>query len=66
MDKVDILDREPFVEQLFELVKNISERKAKASFAIDGTWGCGKSFVLDMLEERLEPMQSEETADDKY
>lgn len=66
MNKVDILDREPFVEQLFELVKNISERKAKASFAIDGAWGCGKSFVLDMLEERLEPMQSEETADDKY
>lgn len=66
MDRLDILNREAFVEQLVNLVENIAESGASVSFAIDGTWGCGKSFVLDMLEERLEPIQSENTYTNKY
>ena len=59
MDKIDILNRELFVDQLLQLVESISESKASVSFAIDGVWGCGKSFVLDMFEEQLEKIQSE-------
>lgn len=66
MDKIDILNREAFVNQLLQLVESISENKASVSFAIDGVWGCGKSFVLDMFEEQLEKIQSEKTATDKY
>ena len=66
MDKLDILNRESFVNQLLQLTESISERKTSVSFAIDGAWGCGKSFVLDMLEEQLEQIQSEETFTDKY
>lgn len=66
MDRLDILNREVFVEQLVQLVENIAEGKASVSFAIDGTWGCGKSFVLDMFEEQLAQIQSEETCTDKY
>ena len=35
-------------------------------FALNGIWGSGKSFVLDMFEEKLSEIQSEETSTDKY
>ena len=66
LDKLDILNREEFVDKLVTLTKNISANKTSASFAINGVWGCGKSFVLDMYEERLNAIQSEETGNDKY
>lgn len=66
MDKFDILNRDVFVDQLLQLMEGISSNKASTCFAINGPWGCGKSFVLDMFEERLGMMQSEETFTDKY
>lgn len=66
MDKLDILQRDEFVKQLERMIENISENKASTCFAINGKWGCGKTFVLDMLQKRLEEKQSEQTADNKY
>lgn len=66
MEKLDILNRDVFVEQLVRLMDNISSNKASTCFAINGSWGCGKSFVLDMFEEQLNLIQSEETFTDKY
>lgn len=66
MDKLDILNRDEFVEQLVQLTENIDKNKKSVTFAIDGDWGCGKSFVLDLYENKLEQIQSEETASNKY
>ena len=66
MEKLDILGRDEFVYNLFRLIENISDNKSNCCFALNGTWGCGKSFVLDMLEERINPIQSEETNTDRY
>lgn len=66
MNKLDILQRDKFVKQLERMIENISENKASTCFAINGKWGCGKTFVLDMLQEQLEVKQSEKTADNKY
>lgn len=66
MDKIDILNRDAFVDNLLRLMNNISSNKASTCFAINGPWGCGKSFVLDMFEEQLSVIQSEETFTDKY
>lgn len=66
MRKLDILNRDAFVEQLLRLMDNISSNKASTCFAINGSWGCGKSFVLDLFEEQLNVIQSEETFTDKY
>ena len=59
MDKLDILNREEFVEKLFNLTQQLSFNKKNATFAIDGSWGVGKSFVLDMYEEKLSQEHSE-------
>ena len=66
MDKLDILQRDEFVEQLERMIENISANKSSTCFAINGKWGCGKTFVLDMLQEKLEVKQNEETADNEY
>lgn len=66
MDKLDILQRDEFVKQLERMIENISENKASTCFAVNGKWGSGKTFVLDMLQEQLEEKQSEKTAADKY
>ena len=59
MDKLDILNRKRFVEQIIKLIENISDNKTTTCFAINGAWGCGKSFVLDMLEDELNGPYSE-------
>ena len=66
MDKLDMLDRGSFVEQVINLIENISDNQVSTCFAINGTWGTGKSFVLDMIEEQLETIQSPETVREKY
>lgn len=66
MNKLDILNRGEFVEQLLNLIKNISGSNSSACFAINGAWGSGKSFVLDILQEELEKIQSESTMMDKF
>ena len=66
MTKIDILNRDEFVDRLLRLVENISDKKSTTCFAINGAWGCGKSFVLDMFEEKLNVIQSEDTFTDKY
>ena len=66
MDKLDILNREEFVEKLFNLTQQLSSNNKKATFAIDGSWGVGKSFVLDMYEEKLSQEQLEETNKNRY
>ena len=66
MEKLDILNREEFIDQLVNVTEHISANRGNVSFAINGVWGCGKSFVLDMYEEKLSQIQSEETASEKY
>lgn len=66
MEKLDILNRDEFVDRLLKLIENISANKASTCFALNGAWGCGKSFVLDVLEDRLKPIQSPDTGSNKY
>ena len=66
MNKTDTLNRPPFVKQVINLIETISDNRGNTTFAIDGKWGCGKSFVLDMLEKNLKDVQDPTTADNKY
>lgn len=65
-NKVDVLKRETFIKKVHDLIEVVADDKKNCSFAIDGKWGSGKSFVLEKLQEQLEVEQSEETGEDKY
>lgn len=62
----DLLNRQEFVDRVIKIIELQSAQKKTSCFAINGKWGVGKSFVLNMLEEQLEKIQSEETTTDKY
>ena len=62
----DILNRQEYVDNLIEIVECVSQKKSGCCFAIDGQWGVGKTYVLDMFEKQISEIQSEETHNDKY
>ena len=66
MQELDILNRKEFVNRLTTLIENLSANRSSTCFAINGAWGSGKTFVLDMLQEQLEIIQCEETSTNKY
>lgn len=57
---IDILDRQEMVDQILDLLKTLSERRSSCSFALDGPWGSGKTFILNMLEQQLREYQAGE------
>lgn len=50
----DMLGREPFVTLLDNIITQKISANEGFSFAIDGKWGCGKSWILKELEKKLE------------
>lgn len=65
-DKLDVLNRQEFIDTLLQLVGNFADKKQGCCFGIDGAWGSGKSFVIEKFEEQLKDVQSEVTSDNKY
>lgn len=65
-NKLDALNRENEISELFRIVQSASINRAFCSFAIEGTWGVGKTFILERLEEKLELEQDEEKKDNRY
>ena len=63
-ETVDVLNRGQFIDMLYQLVNTMSDLKQGKIFSIDGTWGYGKTYVLEELERRLSPVVNEETYDD--
>ena len=57
INKLDLLDRKEFVDKMLLITKTISDNKGNVSYAVNGRWGVGKSFVLDMFEEQIEIKQ---------
>ncbi len=53
MDKLDILDRIPFIERTMNLLRGLRDNRQSMAFSINGKWGCGKTFVLNLLAERI-------------
>lgn len=49
----DHLSRQPFINLLKNIIVNESKNKNGYSIAIDGDWGSGKTWILNMLESQL-------------
>lgn len=50
---IDILNRDKFIDRTVQLVESVGSRKGNITFAINGQWGCGKTFVLERIENQL-------------
>lgn len=64
--KQDILNRQDYVDDLINIVETIADKHDSYCFAINGKWGIGKTFVLEMFEEKLKNIPAIETADNKF
>ena len=62
----DLLNRQDFIDKMLNITEIISTSRKNVCYALNGKWGIGKSFVLDMFEKQIERIQSEETNTDKY
>jgi len=56
-EKLDLLNRDDFVNQVMSIMDIVSTAKGSCTLAIDGKWGSGKTFVLDKLEYKLKREQ---------
>lgn len=65
-EKIDILNRQPFVDNLIDLINIIAQSGKGCTFSLDGKWGSGKSYVLEMFEKQISLYQNQDTAQDKY
>ncbi|MBE5933656.1 MAG: hypothetical protein E7263_09595 [Lachnospiraceae bacterium] len=63
---IDVLDRDEIIKKIKLIVTMLSENKQGCCFGIDGKWGTGKTFLLDMLEEELKSVCLENNEDRKY
>lgn len=54
---IDILDRQEIVNRIMDIINTLSDAKSSCTFALDGSWGSGKSFVFNMLEKQLREYQ---------
>ena len=50
----DLLSRQPFIKILKNIIASQVANKSGYSIAIDGEWGCGKTWVLQELEAQLD------------
>lgn len=62
----DFLNRHDFIKQVKNVIELLAKNKKNSCFAINGTWGIGKSYVLEKLEKQLLFYQNEETTLDQY
>ncbi len=53
MHKKDLLQRTEYIDLLENIVEGKIRNHEGFSLAIDGRWGCGKTFIVEQLESKL-------------
>ena len=51
--EIDLLSRDDFVDNMIFVSEMLSINKKNACYAVNGSWGIGKSFVLKLYEKKL-------------
>lgn len=64
--EIDLLDRQEFVDRVLTVADSLSTNKKNACYAINGGWGVGKTFVLNMLEKQISIVHQEGSTLPKY
>lgn len=52
-EKIDYLNRDEIIDKISEIIKTVNSDENNRSFAIDGKWGIGKTFVVDKIDEKF-------------
>lgn len=65
-DDIDVLDRKIFIDQILKTIEYYSANKERVSFSIQGSWGSGKSWVINKLTNELYDIQDFENCGSKY
>ena len=65
-DNIDILDRKSFIEQIIKVIEHYADKKQSASFSIQGSWGSGKSWIINNIVTELYNMQDIDISGGKY
>lgn len=65
-NKIDVLNRDNFIEKLIMLVNTLSSNRQGCCFAVNGVWGSGKTFVLEKFEKQLARLKWEDNKDNIY
>lgn len=58
-EKIDLLNRKDFIDNVINVVGQLSANERGACFSIEGSWGIGKTFVLEEIEKQLEAKDEE-------
>lgn len=58
-NRIDLLNRGTFIENVIKVVNQLSENKKGCCFAIEGGWGVGKTFVIEEVEDQLKETNTE-------
>lgn len=64
--KTDILNRGPFIDNIVNLVDLLASDCKSCTFAINGKWGCGKTFIVNEIERRLKAEKCPDGDREKY
>lgn len=63
---VDLLSRDDFIKRLVEITENLAAKKKGICYAINGEWGVGKTFALNLYKEVIRKIESENGSASKY
>ena len=64
--QIDYLQRTQDLDNLITVIHNLSQMKTGSTFAINGRWGCGKTFLLNLLEEKLKANCEDPSEESRY
>ena len=63
---IDLLDRQPFIDQLLQIAETLSKKRKNACYALNGAWGVGKSFVINEFEKQIVKYGQDDTTIDRF
>lgn len=63
---IDVLNRQDFIDNLVRVTRQLADNHKGCTFAIDGKWGIGKTYILDAFEDQIGLFQDPNAAGDRY
>ncbi len=65
-DDIDVLDRKAFIERIKQIIEYYADKKQSVSFSLQGTWGSGKSWIINKVYNELYDIQDFDNCGSKY